>query len=228
MNIETLSFVPEELTRLCLADPTNVKQMASLVTDLAFDNTAFRILIENRFNFSFESEMFIKFFSDYGVKLFRNELALCYLSYAMDKSYYSDSAQEHLDEILKIEAELGEYFSEADFKPFILLFHLKNNDIEARRDGKNQFMNSYDFHKIKELLVNYKQNLKRTDWLIVLLKSLLDIYKSDTSKKILEHQGNFSKILNSLTMDQRKLIVKDHLSYGQSIGDTDYFLFHKV
>jgi hypothetical protein len=228
MNIETLSFVPEQLTRLCLGDSTNVKKMANSVTDLAFESSAFRVLIESRFNFSFENDSFIKFFSDYGVKSFRDELALCYLSYGIDKSFYSDSAKIHLDEILKIEDELFEYISSSDYKPFILLFHLKNNDIEARKEGVNQFMNSYDFHKIKKILSNYQTNLKRTDWLIVLIKSLLDIYKEDTEAKILENKGSFSKVLNSLSMDQRKIIVNNHLSYGQSIGDTDYFLFNKV
>lgn len=228
MNNQTLSFVPKQLVTYCKQDPSNIKSVASTISDMANEEVSFKIFIENRFFFSFENDFLVKFLTEYGVKEFRNELALAYLSFHMDQSYYSSSAHKDLEEILKIEDELGEFFSSNDYNVFTLLFHLKSIDILNRKEGRNTIMGEYDFFEIKKILILYSKSSKRSDWLLVLLKSLLDIFKNQTISIIEKNKGQFYQILDMLGRKEQEILILNHLAYGQAISDTDYFLYNKV
>lgn len=228
MNNTTLSFVPKQLVYYCEQDPLNIKSVANAISNMANEDMAFKILMENRFFFSFDNDFLVKFLTEYGVKEFRNELALTYLSFLIDQTYYSKAAEKDLEEILKIEDELSEFFTPNDYRVFTLLFHLKSIDILNREEGENTLMGGYDFFEIKKILPLYTKSSKRTDWLLVLLKSLLDIYKSETISIIEKNKGQFYQILNSLNSKDQEVLILNHLAYGQAINDTDYFLYNKA
>lgn len=228
MNNTRLSFVPKQLVSYCKQDPSNIKSVANTISDMANEDMSFKIFVENRFYFSFDDGFLVKFLTEYGVKEFRNELALAYLSFYLDQSYYSSAAQKDLDEILSIEEELSEFFSPNNYRVFTLLFHLKSIDILNRKEGENTIMGGYDFFEIKKLLALNTKSSKNSDWLIVLLQSLLDIFKGETLNTIEKNKGHFYQILGMLKAKEQEALILNHLSYGQSINDTDYFLYNKA
>ena len=228
MNNQTISYVPYQMVKFCLLDNTNQKKQSSLVNDIAQVDNFFRILIERRMDISFEHNTFVKRFSEIGPLGFRNQLALAFLSYSKDKNFFSFTAKSELQEVLDLEESLQEYLPSSDNTLFLLLFHLKNNEIIALNKGQTATLEGYDFSLIKNILKNYKSNSHRVDWLVVLIHSLIKVYDDKAESKINEYNGEFSKLVDSLSLEQRKSIVESHLDYGQAIDDSDYFLFNKV
>ena len=228
MNNQTISYVPYQMVEFCLLDNTNQKKQSSLVNDIAQVDNFFRILIERRMDISFEESTFVKRFAEIGPKGFRDQLALAFLSYSKDKNFFSFSAKNELEEILKLEESLQEYVSNSDNTLFLLLFHLKNNEILALKKEQTAVAESYNFKLIKDILKKYKPNNHRADWLLVLIHSLINVYDAKAESKINEYRGEFSSLVDSLSLEQRRSIVECHLDYGQAIDDSDYFLFNKV
>jgi hypothetical protein len=225
-DYDLISYIPKPLIEITSAKNLSSRAISSLIFDITQQDPSFGILIQKLFNMT-STDSFEKFFSDIGLDQFRNKVAQAYLCHAKVGDYFLKEAQEDIEQIVSIEKQFESFMPPNDFSFFLLLFYLKLCDIKYEALGKTTSFCNYDFTKIKALLNLSSKRSSNISWLCILLNSLMHNIEDDLISLIENAKGDFSNILESLDIEQRSSIVKDHLDYAQAIDSYSYLLYHR-
>lgn len=156
---------------------------------------------------------------------FRDHLAALYIERAKHGHYPLKLDAAPVLEIIHFEEKLKDFTVQGHSRAFLLAFYLKLMLLSASQRTPNTKL--HDLLVREEVLAHLKYAPGRTikiDFVLLLLQHFDHFFGRDTLAEYLMAQKSYEELYRKLSVEQKKILVQNLLSYGSSIGETEIFL----
>ncbi len=223
-------YIPEDLSWINAIYLNNSRKAYLSISENVHSKPFLKLHVEKLFSSYIKANSIESMLNALGWRGFRNRLASSYLYHYFHGFFPEEDEVDNISEVVQFEEDLKGIFPEGNSRIFFLGFFLKMCEIQAMKENSNNFISFLGLSRqLKQVLLLGEQKLIKPDWLVLSLihfesflgkEKFVDIVKED--------KGDFTRLKNRLSPEQKDLMVQNFLRYGASINETEMFLYEKV
>ncbi|MCB9061839.1 MAG: hypothetical protein H6622_09980 [Halobacteriovoraceae bacterium] len=160
-----------------------------------------------------------KIIKSIGFSGLRERMMACYLTYASNNKYPDHT---NLSIVRGIEKNLEKFqnFSvDGHHRDYLLLFYFEM----ARYKSEKNHIYSGILPEVIDILKLMKVRTPYIDWIYIIIDHFVEYYGFNKLKDKINDGIKFNELWGDLTDRNRDEIIRNLLSYGFSISDTDFF-----
>lgn len=218
-------LVPEQLTKVLCSNVQDTRKAYTKVAKYLQSSSYLEKLIQKYFS-AYQSRQSLEDILNYtGWELFRLRLIGIYLEYIQDERFPENPNPDMSNEVDLFARAFDRFCVNGYSRHYLLGFYLRA--IELQPFSKLHLLD--EVQEVRDILAISKFKHEKLDWLILLVWHLKIFFGKDLLLKYIhEHNGDYYSVVANVSKEQREVLVRNLLTYGQSINETELFLFEKV
>jgi hypothetical protein len=226
MTTPELAYIdlPDYFTRLLCSNmqngEDNFKNLASYINS----NPGFKGLVKRSFLDVDEKgriETIVKSLGWFG---FRNRMSALFLEYQLNGQFPIKPNLELCHELVALEEKVKSQTVEGFSRAFLLGFYWKLH----RYKDNNQFVDSFNWIEIQDLLKHSKAKVIKIDWLLFSILHLQNFLGKEVVREALKGSADYKDLYESLDEKQKRIYIQNSLSYGASINEPEFFYQSRI
>lgn len=162
----------------------------------------------------------------------KNRLAAVFLFYEKHKCFPNDLNREmntaHIVFLKKVEDLFTPLTAGGHSRAFLFAFFLAMNYCKDNNGAKDLEIIFQDLERVASVLRQYNVRTVQIDWMVLLYNHLECFLDKDKFLNILNKKIPFNEIIDMLDSSKTTLLIKNLLSYGYSINESQIFFEHIV
>ncbi len=220
-------ILPGEFIRLLKSNlPANTT--SSVLFDVIRPFTATYLVLEKTFKEFDDGRGLEKTVNALGWQNFRDRVGSLYVYKAKYGHFPSVTDMDLVEDIKVIENRFVNNSIHGYSRLFLLGLYLKLANIKIKESGSQKFSEILIPDELESLLNLSRVNSEKIDWLILITMHLRQGLGDQVLLNHLIRGTKFQELYHLLSMDDKKDMLSNLLSYGASIQDQDFFLYDKV
>ncbi len=217
--------LPDHFTKLLVSNIQNSTQSNTNLEMYINENSELNALIKKIFR-DIDPDGFLgKILSISGWNGIRNRLAAVYIEYAMTGFFPEAANLSLVTDMINIENKLRHFTPTGFSRSFLLAFYAKMSLIQIKRkDDSVNYTPLILRDEHLEFMKWSKAKSTRIDWLMLQLIQYDHFLGTERMNTFLESGSRYESLFALLSANEQRQMVKNFMTYGASINDSDIFL----
>ena len=217
--------LPDYYTRLLVSNIQNTIQTNNHLEIYIHEHKEMNALVKKIFR-DIDPDGFLgKILSISGWLGIRNRLAAVYLEYAMTNKFPESANLNYVTDIINVENKLRHFTPAGNNRAFLLAFYAKMSLIYIKQRSSTNHVSPLIIKDEHIDLMKYsKTKSVRIDWLMFQLIQFDHFLGSERVNALLKSETRYEAMFSLLSGDEQEQMMKNFLTYGASIGDTEIFM----
>jgi hypothetical protein len=217
--------IPKELVTLLKSEINNNQDMVAAFKKAYHTNPAMIQRLERIFDEFIDTQSIYQAILSLGWRPFRNRLISVYLYHYLYREMPHKSNLQLVQDIADFDQLYSTHSYDNSSKLMLLGLYLNMaQEHKSSQNNKGHINVQFFPRELKHFLESSRYKSAMLDWMILALWQLYQLREVTWVNESMEKsQGRFSKVFQELTDSEKKVFLKNMLSYGSSTYEYDLF-----
>lgn len=216
--------LPDYFTRLLCSNMQNGESNFSNLGDYIQSNPGFEGLVKRSFLDVDEKGRVNSIIKSLGWFGFRNRMSALFLEYHLNGQFPIKPNLELCHELVALEEKVKSQTVEGFSRAFMLALYWKLH----RYKDNNQFIESFNWMEILDLLKYSKAKVIKIDWLLLSIVHFQSFLGKEVVRQALSSDADYITLYEKLDEKQKRTYMMNSLSYGASINEPEFFYQSRI